>query len=70
MGVAHDQLPYYGVQFHPESVATALGAKLLLNFQRLCQEFWAQQGARREAGHTPQFTTGQDSLHCYQVVHI
>ena len=32
MAVKHKSRPVYGVQFHPESIATALGHKLLGNF--------------------------------------
>lgn len=35
MGVAHRDLPLYGVQFHPESIATAHGHDLLGNFLAL-----------------------------------
>ena len=35
MAVAHRSLPHWGVQFHPESIATAYGAALLQNFREL-----------------------------------
>jgi anthranilate synthase/aminodeoxychorismate synthase-like glutamine amidotransferase len=35
MGLQHRQLPIHGVQFHPESILTVEGKKLLANFLRL-----------------------------------
>ena len=32
MGIRHESLPIYGVQFHPESVMTAAGHRILQNF--------------------------------------
>ena len=36
MGMAHRELPYHGVQFHPESVLTSAGPHLMANFLALC----------------------------------
>ena len=35
MGLQHREFPLHGVQFHPESILTALGKKLLANFLAL-----------------------------------
>lgn len=44
MGLRHRQWPVFGVQFHPESIASTQGHKLLENFLRIA-------GARTTAGH-------------------
>lgn len=36
MGIAHRSLPLWGVQYHPESVLTAHGHRLLANWLALC----------------------------------
>ena len=35
MGLQHREFPIHGVQFHPESILTAEGRKLLANFLRI-----------------------------------
>jgi len=35
MGVAHNELPLHGVQFHPESIASENGHSLLRNFLKI-----------------------------------
>ena len=39
MGIRHCQHPTYGVQFHPESVLTPGGKRLLRSFLRIVNEF-------------------------------
>ncbi|OUU38713.1 MAG: anthranilate/aminodeoxychorismate synthase component II [Verrucomicrobia bacterium TMED56] len=36
MGIRHRDLPLWGVQFHPESLATENGIMILKNFLKLC----------------------------------
>jgi anthranilate synthase/aminodeoxychorismate synthase-like glutamine amidotransferase len=45
MAVRHRRYPVYGVQFHPESVATESGKSLLLNFLRMAAAFRADRAA-------------------------
>ncbi len=42
-GIAHTQLPYYGVQFHPESIGTAFGRQLLQNFHDITADWHGYQ---------------------------
>ncbi len=37
MGMRHRRLPYWGVQFHPESILTTAGPTLLRNFVEECR---------------------------------
>ena len=37
MGIRHKALPVHGVQFHPESIMTPAGKRMLRNFLRMCE---------------------------------
>jgi para-aminobenzoate synthetase component 2 len=50
MGLQHRELPLYGVQFHPESVLTQGGHRLLANWLGICGDEGAVQ---RSAGMAP-----------------
>jgi para-aminobenzoate synthetase len=50
MGLRHRAKPFWGVQFHPESICTEYGRKLLQNFKELVIEFQRQNGVDHAAG--------------------
>jgi para-aminobenzoate synthetase len=49
MGVRHKSRPIWGVQFHPESIGTEFGHRLLDNFRELTCEYRKQHPPRRRA---------------------
>jgi anthranilate synthase component 2 len=57
MGLAHKTLPVHGVQFHPESIASEHGHRILKNFLELAAQWNAQRGrnatpaVRRQRAH-------------------
>ncbi|WP_372411593.1 aminodeoxychorismate synthase component I [Streptomyces luteireticuli] len=72
MAVAHRDRPWWGVQFHPESVASEHGARLMDNFRSLARA--AYRPPRREAQRTlprhafPQHAPGAPLLEVKYVV--
>jgi para-aminobenzoate synthetase component 2 len=50
MALQHRELPLYGVQFHPESVLTEGGHRLLANWLAVCGD---EHAVGRSAGLTP-----------------
>ncbi len=50
MGVRHRTRPQWGIQFHPESIATEFGERLLANFVRMCSDHTAVAFPRAAAG--------------------
>lgn len=57
MGLAHRELPHFGFQFHPESILTAAGGKVLANFLRLTGEI-----PEEEAGGEVRSSSGASSV--------
>ncbi|XP_051134453.1 aminodeoxychorismate synthase, chloroplastic isoform X2 [Andrographis paniculata] len=40
MGIMHSNRPHYGLQFHPESIATCHGRQILKNFADITKTYW------------------------------
>ncbi|MBV8187309.1 MAG: aminodeoxychorismate/anthranilate synthase component II [Alphaproteobacteria bacterium] len=49
MGLRHKSLPIHGVQFHPESIASQHGHKILENFLKIAGEHPSQQNRKQAA---------------------
>jgi anthranilate synthase/aminodeoxychorismate synthase-like glutamine amidotransferase len=49
MGLRHKSLPIHGVQFHPESIASEHGHKILENFLKIACDHPAQQNRKQAA---------------------
>jgi anthranilate synthase component II len=52
MGLAHNSFPVYGVQFHPESIASEHGHLILRNFLDIATAWNASSGRRAAGGQT------------------
>ncbi len=50
MGLAHSKLPVHGVQFHPESIASEHGHRILQNFLDIAAAWNAAAGRRGALG--------------------
>jgi para-aminobenzoate synthetase len=53
MGIEHRDRPMWGVQFHPESIATEHGRKLFENFYALARHHRARHGPPPNRARTP-----------------
>ncbi|KAL0382653.1 UNVERIFIED_CONTAM: Aminodeoxychorismate synthase, chloroplastic, partial [Sesamum calycinum] len=40
MGIMHSSRPHYGLQFHPESIATSHGRQIFKNFAEITKDYW------------------------------
>lgn len=42
MGIMHKIKPFYGIQFHPESVLSEFGTRILRNFREITEKFYME----------------------------
>ena len=54
MAVRHREAPHWGVQFHPESIATEYGFELLANFRRLSRRLRCRMTSRLSRATEPE----------------
>ncbi|OWM70180.1 hypothetical protein CDL15_Pgr026030 [Punica granatum] len=45
MGIRHSTRPHFGVQFHPESIATSYGSQIFKNFREITEDYWTRSQA-------------------------
>lgn len=57
MGVMHCSRPHYGVQFHPESIATCHGRKIFENFRNITTQHWLNLSKTLEKRVSLQFSS-------------
>ncbi|KAL2916908.1 para-aminobenzoate synthase, (PABA) [Polyrhizophydium stewartii] len=53
MGMRHASRPIWSVQFHPESICTDYGQRIIANFIDLAASFWAESNIPSRAGTLP-----------------
>ena len=53
MGIEHSSRPMWGVQFHPESVATEHGRRIAENFYAMAERHASHARRRADSGHIP-----------------
>jgi para-aminobenzoate synthetase len=67
MALRHATRPWWGVQFHPESICTEFGARLLRNFRELTEEWRTAPPPRDTVGMPlpPRITPRTAPLYCH-----
>ncbi|CAB4300954.1 unnamed protein product [Prunus armeniaca] len=64
MGIMHSTRPHYGLQFHPESIATCHGRQIFKNFREITEEYWLSSRASFLQERNFDYTA------CVQIPHV
>ncbi|KAJ4846670.1 hypothetical protein Tsubulata_019714 [Turnera subulata] len=72
MGIRHSTRPHYGLQFHPESIATYHGRQIFQNFRELTRDYWQRSWSSNINGRSVHyavynFLSSKPLLVCMQV---
>jgi anthranilate synthase component 2/para-aminobenzoate synthetase component 2 len=65
MGIRHKHQPVEGVQFHPESILTPGGKRILMNFMTMAREFHRNGKSRSEMSSASADDAGSMSHSCH-----
>ncbi|XVE68926.1 hypothetical protein DITRI_Ditri09bG0109000 [Diplodiscus trichospermus] len=63
MGIKHATWPHYGVQFHPESVATSYGRQIFKNFREITKDYWFRMSSSFGSDRNNHYTASMQVSH-------
>ncbi|XWS56446.1 hypothetical protein CRYUN_Cryun09bG0086000 [Craigia yunnanensis] len=63
MGIRHATWPHYGVQFHPESVATTYGRRIFKNFREITKDYWLRMSSSFRSDRNIHYTASMQVPH-------